>query len=115
MMVSPLFLQVGTAVVTRDCDGRLAIGRLGALCEQVNPSLNPQPRILNPKPETLNPKPELLSTSVAPAYLWTEIRSFRSRPLPPLSPNLPPILPHPSPSHPPSIAPLPTLSLPHLL
>ena len=27
-------LKVGTAVVTRD-DGRLALGRLGALCEQV--------------------------------------------------------------------------------
>lgn len=28
-------LEVGTAVVTRG-DGRLALGRLGALCEQVN-------------------------------------------------------------------------------
>lgn len=28
------FLKVGTAVVTRG-DGRLALGRLGALCEQV--------------------------------------------------------------------------------
>lgn len=28
------FLKVGTAVVTRE-DGRLALGRLGALCEQV--------------------------------------------------------------------------------
>jgi hypothetical protein len=30
--------QVGTAVVTRS-DGKLALGRLGALCEQVSPSL----------------------------------------------------------------------------
>lgn len=29
-----LLLKVGTAVVTRS-DGRLALGRLGALCEQV--------------------------------------------------------------------------------
>lgn len=32
---SLLDLKVGTAVVTRD-DGRLALGRLGALCEQVD-------------------------------------------------------------------------------
>ncbi len=32
--------QVGTAVVTRS-DGKLALGRLGALCEQVSPSLKP--------------------------------------------------------------------------
>lgn len=29
-----MILQVGTAVVTRG-DGRLALGRLGSLCEQV--------------------------------------------------------------------------------
>jgi hypothetical protein len=32
--------QVGTAVVTRS-DGKLALGRLGALCEQVSLSLKP--------------------------------------------------------------------------
>lgn len=30
-----VIIKVGTAVVTRESDGRLAIGRLGALCEQV--------------------------------------------------------------------------------
>lgn len=29
-----IYMKVGTAVVTRS-DGRLALGRLGALCEQV--------------------------------------------------------------------------------
>ncbi|KHG24178.1 Delta-1-pyrroline-5-carboxylate synthase [Gossypium arboreum] len=33
--VKRLIVKVGTAVVTRG-DGRLAVGRLGALCEQVN-------------------------------------------------------------------------------
>jgi glutamate 5-kinase len=35
----PCFCQVGTAVVTRP-DGRLALGRLGSLCEQVEDLLS---------------------------------------------------------------------------